>query len=130
MESGWRNKVVCIIDDDENVRMIYHAKFTNEGFTVITARNGEEGLALIRRERPDIILLDLQMPVLDGIGVLRILKQDAQLSGIPVVILSNIDNDEVFQQVEELASARYYLIKSLTETEKVVDLALTALAEQ
>lgn len=129
-EQGWRHKTVCIVDDDENVRTIYRAKFVNEGFTVLTACNGEEGLQTIRHEHPDAILLDIEMGVMGGIAVLQALKQDKDLSEIPVIVLSNVDNEKVFQQVEALGAAKYYLIKSLTETQKVVDIVLTALAEK
>ena len=129
-EIGWRHKTVCIVDDDENVRDIYRRRFENEGFSVITAINGEEGLALIQEKLPDIILLDLQMPVLDGFAVLNALKADVKLADIPVVVFSNVDNDLVFQQVEQLGGARYYLIKSLTETQKVVDIVLQALMDR
>lgn len=128
--NGWRKKTVCIVDDDESVRDIYRVRFEKEGFVVITAADGEEGIQLIKSNQPDIILLDIQMPLLDGLGVLRILKADVKLAEIPVVILSNVDDDTVFQQVEELASAQYYLIKSLTEAQKVIDIVLKALGEE
>ncbi len=128
--AGWREKTICIVDDDESIQDIYRTKFVNEGFIVIVAANGEEGVRLIKSKRPDVILLDIQMPVLDGLGVLRILKEDAELTKIPVVVLSNIDDDTVFQRVEELSSAQYYLIKSLTEAQKVVDIVLKALGDK
>ena len=127
---GWRNKKICIIDDDVNVRTIYRAKFQNDGFTVCEASNGQEGLILVRAERPDCIVVDVQMPVLDGIGVLRALKDDAALASIPVIVLSNVEDDAVFHQVEQLGVAKYYLIKSLTNTEKVVDTVVSVLTEK
>ena len=126
---GWRNKTVCIVDDDMNVRDIYRAKFEHEGFSVVTAENGEVGLRLIREKSPDIILVDIQMPILDGLGVLQVLKDDDQLSRIPVIVFSNVEDDAIFQKVEELGAAQYYLIKSLTDSSKVVDIALQALAD-
>jgi two-component system, sensor histidine kinase and response regulator len=127
---SWRNKTICIIDDDVNVRDIYRTKFEREGFFVVTAENGEVGLRLIREKHPDIIIVDMQMPILDGLGVLRILKDDARLSRIPAIVLSNVEDDTVFQQVEELGFAQYYLIKSLTDSGKVVDIVLRTLADQ
>lgn len=125
-----RKKVVCIVDDDDNIRDIYSVKFEREGFVVVTAKDGEEGLQVIRKEQPDVILLDIQMPVLDGVGVLRVLKADERLSKIPLVILSNVDTDAMFQEVGELAVAQYYLVKSLTDPQKVVDIAMEALASR
>lgn len=130
MEEDLEKKVVCIVDDDDNIRDIYGTKFTREGFAVVTASNGEEGLVVIKKEQPDVILLDIQMPVLDGLGVLRVLKGDQHLAKIPVVILSNVDSDAMFAEVGELGAAQYYLVKSLTDPQKVVDITLEALASR
>ncbi len=123
-------QLVCIVDDNEDIRDIYRLKFEREGFLAVTAKDGEEGLRIIKAERPDIILLDVEMPVLDGIGVLNILKGDPDLAKIPVVILSNIDSEDMFQKVSDLGAAEYYLVKSLTDPQKVVDITVRALAEQ
>lgn len=120
-------KTVCIVDDNADIREIYRMKFQREGFAVLMAKDGEEGLRVIRENRPDIILLDIEMPVLDGVGVLKALKEDAELSRIPVVILSNIDSDSMFQEVSALGGVKYYLVKSLTDPQKVVDITLEAL---
>ncbi|MFZ2187018.1 MAG: response regulator [Candidatus Moraniibacteriota bacterium] len=129
-EQGKQGKKVCVVDDNDDIRDIYGTKFRREGFTVVTAGDGEEALAVIRKERPDVILLDIQMPILDGLGVLKVLKSDGDLAKIPVVILSNVDNEDMFQQVSELGGAQYYLVKSLTDPQKVVDVTLKALAER
>lgn len=121
---------VCIIDDNVDITDIYRLKFEREGFLTVVARDGEEGLSVIKAEHPDIILLDIEMPVLDGIGVLGALKSDSALAEIPVVILSNIDSEDMFQKVSDLGAAKYYLVKSLTDPQKVVDITVRALAEQ
>ena len=116
----WEKKRICIIDDDNDIREIYLMKFNLEGFDVVAARDGEEGLRMIREKRPDVILLDLQMPVKNGVEVLEELRKDEKLSKIPVVILSNIDTEEMFHEVGKFET-RFYLIKSLTDPQKVVD---------
>lgn len=116
----WAKKKVCIIDDDPNLREIYLMKFNQEGFDVSLAANGEEGMKMIREKRPDIVLLDLQMPVKNGIEVLGELNADAELSKIPVIILTNIDHEEAFKEVGKFET-RFYLIKSLTTPQKAVD---------
>lgn len=128
-ESLGQQKMVCIIDDDSDVRDIYRLKFQREGFVVVIAKDGEEGLRVIKEKRPDVILLDIQMPILDGIEMLKILKKDNALANIPVVILSNLDSDTIFKQVSDLGAAEYYLVKSLSNPQKVVDITLQALAE-
>lgn len=119
-EDLWAKKKVCIIDDDANLREIYLVKFHQEGFDVALATNGEEGMKVIRAEHPDIILLDLQMPVKSGKEVLEELQADETLRKIPVIVLSNIDNEDAFKEVGEFET-RFYLIKSLTTPQKTVD---------
>lgn len=121
---------VCIIDDDRDIRDIYRVKFEREGFLIVTAQDGEEGLRVIKAERPDVVLLDIEMPVLDGIDVLSVLKGDPDLAKIPVIILSNIDSEDMFQRMSDLGAAEYYIVKSLTDPQKVVDITIRALAEQ
>ena len=112
---------VCVIDDDNDIREIYRMKLALEQYDVITATNGAEGLEVIRKNNPDIILLDLEMPVKNGIEVLRELGSDANLSKIPVVILSNVDDEKAFKEVGKFET-RFYLIKSLTTPQKVADI--------
>lgn len=121
MSDIWKKKKVCIIDDDENIREIYRLKFDLENYDVSTAANGEEGMTVIRENIPDIILLDLQMPVKNGVEVLEELRADKELNKIPVVILSNIDNEDAFKEVGKFET-RFYLIKALTSPQKAVDI--------
>lgn len=123
-------KTVCIVDDNEDIREIYRVKFQREGFAVVTAKDGEEGLRVIREKRPDVIILDIEMPVLDGLGVLHTLKKDQELANIPVIVLSNIDNEAMFQEVSELGVAQHYLIKAITDPQKVVDIAFEIIADR
>jgi PAS domain S-box-containing protein len=82
---------VLVIDDDPAGRQLLHRMLAKEGFRVLEAVNGEEGLALARAERPDVITLDVLMPGLDGWGVLAALKNDPALATIPVVMLTVTD---------------------------------------
>jgi len=113
-------KKVCIIDDDADLREIYLMKFNQEGFDVSLAVNGEEGMKSIRENRPDIILLDLQMPVKNGMEVLEELGKDEDLKKIPVIVLTNIDNEDAFKEVGEFET-HFYLIKSLTTPQKAIE---------
>mgnify|MGYP003404358360 FL=1 len=114
--------VVCIIDDDPSIQEIYRMKFIQEGFSVISAVNGEEGVALVRAKRPDIVFLDIQMPVKNGVEVLEMMKADPEISRIPVVILSNQDDQAWFKRIGELNATKFYLIKALTTPQKAVDI--------
>jgi signal transduction histidine kinase/CheY-like chemotaxis protein len=86
---------VLVIDDDANARDIVVRLLGQEGFRVLTAASGEEGLRLARAERPDVITLDVVMPGLDGWAVLTALKAEPALSSIPVVMLTVVDDREL-----------------------------------
>ena len=113
-------KLVCLIDDDANIRDIYERKFLQSGFDIVSAKDGEEGLRAIALNHPDIILLDIQMPVMGGMEVLKELKKDEDLVKIPVVILSNVDDEVVFSEIGKEYVTKFYLVKSLTTPQKVV----------
>lgn len=116
----WKKTKVCIIDDGDDIREIYSVKFMTEDYDVVSAKDGEEGLRVVRAEKPDVILLDLQMPVKDGFAVLEELRDDAELKRIPVLILSNVDDEQTFRKAGKF-DTRFYLIKSLVTPQKVVD---------
>lgn len=129
MEENLGSKTtVCIMDDNEDIREIYGMKFQREGFAVMKAKDGAEGMQMVKANKPAIILLDIEMPVMSGLEVLDALKEDEELAKIPVIILSNVDKDSVFQEVIESGRAQYYLVKSLTDAQKVVDITLEVLA--
>jgi len=79
---------VLIVDDDPVVRRMLQLTFESEGFDVITAADGVEALAAVRADRPAIIVLDIMMPKLDGMKVMRELKADDALRAIPIILLS------------------------------------------
>lgn len=114
-------QLVCIIDDDANIRDIYQRKFLQSGYDVISGANGEEGLKAIRERKPDIILLDIQMPIKDGIEVIKELQADVDLRRIPVIILSNVDDEVMYKKIGNLDATKFYLVKSLVTPQKVVN---------
>jgi len=116
-----KTKLVCVVDDDANIREIYSAKLHAEGFDVISAENGEDGIALIREKKPDIVLLDILMPVKNGFDVLEEMNEDPSIASIPVVILSNIDDEKSLKTAGKF-DTRFYLIKSLTTPQKMVQI--------
>lgn len=87
---------ILIVDDDPSVRKVAQFRLEREGYRVVTASNGDEGLRLAKSERPGVILLDILMPGMNGREVLRRLKADAETSSIPVVLLTVIEaHDEM-----------------------------------
>lgn len=106
--------VVLIVDDDNVVAQIYQIALTRRGFRVVLAFDGQAGLEAVRREKPDVVFLDIRMPKLDGIAVLRSLGADEATRRIPVVMLSNFDETELVRSSLSLG-AKQYLVKVNTD---------------
>lgn len=102
---------ILVAEDDRFLRKAAEAKLRQSGFTVLAAVDGEEALRLARAEAPDLILLDLIMPKLQGFEVLRAVKEDPATSPIPVIVLSNLGQERDVKQALE-AGAVAYLIKA------------------
>jgi twitching motility two-component system response regulator PilH len=84
------SKKVLIVDDDPDVRLFNTTVVEESGYTPIEAANGEEGLQIVKKDRPDLVILDVLMPKQSGIRLYRELKTDKTLIGIPVIILSGV----------------------------------------
>ena len=111
---------VLIVEDDVFLAEIYQKKFEMEGFKVSTANNGEKGLSDIQKKKPDIVLLDILLPKLDGFAVLEELKKDPAVKDVPVILLTNLgQKDDVQRGLDEGASD--YLIKTHFKPSEVVD---------
>jgi DNA-binding response OmpR family regulator len=102
---------ILIVEDDKFLRELIAKKLKNKGFDVVEAVDGEEGLKKIKEERPDLVLLDLILPGIDGFEVLARVKEDPNLAQIPVIILSNLGQREEVERGLKLG-ARDYLIKA------------------
>jgi DNA-binding response OmpR family regulator len=107
-------KRILVVEDDRFLRRACEVGLRQRGFTVLSAADGEEGLRLARTESPDLILLDLLMPKLSGVEVLRALKAEAMTRGIPVLILSNSSRESDVDQVTDLGAAGYYVKANLS----------------
>jgi DNA-binding response OmpR family regulator len=79
---------ILVVDDDPVIQKLLSVNFEMEGYRVVTAGDGEEGLQKVANDRPDIILLDVMMPRMDGVEVVRRLKGDEATAAIPVILLS------------------------------------------
>lgn len=103
-------KKILILEDEEELLNLLQKKLIQEGFEVLTAKDGEEGLAKIRSNKPDLILLDIVMPKLDGFEVLEAMAKDESIKGMPVIIISNSGQPVEINRAMELG-AKDYLIK-------------------
>jgi CheY-like chemotaxis protein len=99
---------IVVADDDRMFRKVAETTLRRQGYDVATASDGEEALQLIRSERPDMIVLDLIMPKLQGFDVLQTLKQDTLTSAIPVIVLSSLTQEQDKQEALDLGAVAYF----------------------
>ena len=112
-------KKVLIIDDDNLIQQIYKDALTSEGFEVVQAFLGKEGLAMAKSERPALIILDAMLPYgMNGFDVLEKLKKDTSLADIPVLMLTNLDTEE---KTALSVGASEYIIKANTSIAQVIE---------
>jgi DNA-binding response OmpR family regulator len=111
---------ILLIEDDLTLVDMYQQKFALEHFVISVATDGVDGLEKALQEHPDVILLDLALPKMDGMVVLGQLRKDAWGKMVPVVILTNLSpSEEIIQQVVKNEPA-YYLIKANTTPDDVI----------
>lgn len=114
------NKKILIVEDELSLSKALDAQFVDEGFDVLHAYDGEEGLHLVEQENPDIVLLDLLMPGMGGeemLARLRLIEEHKTLP--PVIILSNFDTDDTKERIMDKGVC-HYLVKADTTLDTIV----------
>jgi len=112
---------IAVIEDEPSIRMLYETKLGLSGFTVKSAANGVEGLALIRDFAPDLILLDILMPQMNGDEMLRQLREQDWGANVRVVVLTNISRDEAPSILRFLRIDRY-VVKAHHTPSQIVEI--------
>ena len=102
-------KKILIVEDDANIRMALSIRMEVNDFEVITANDGEEGLEKARKEKPDLILLDLMIPKITGFEVCRMLKFDDNYKNIPIIILSALDQQGEREKAIQNGADAYFI---------------------
>ncbi|OGM73903.1 hypothetical protein A3H21_04765 [Candidatus Woesebacteria bacterium RIFCSPLOWO2_12_FULL_42_8] len=110
---------ILIVEDEDSLLSALVDKFLKAGYRVVTARDGEEGLTVALREQPDLILLDIVMPKMDGIALLRQLRDNSWGQGVPVILLTNLTDSKKIGEGMDL-KAENFLVKSDWKIEDVV----------
>lgn len=105
---------IAIVEDDQAISQMYRFKFEAEGFTVETAENGRLGLELAEKMKPDVILLDLMMPEMNGDEMLTALRQTTWGKSIKVIILTNMGEQEIPEAVKKLGVSAVILKADMT----------------
>lgn len=113
-------KKILIVEDEKILREMYRDKFIQAGFEVILAFSAEEGIEVIAKEKPDLILLDILLPRANGINFLERIKKEAEFNSIPVVAFSNYDDQKAKEDALKLG-AKDYLIKTNYTPQEIIE---------
>ena len=98
---------ILLIDDDETVHLVYRAYLAKAGHSVISAHDGEEGLAKAAADRPDLVLVDINMPNMSGFEVIKRLKADPVSAAIPVFVITSLKQEHHVKRAAALGVAGY-----------------------
>ncbi|MFZ2303466.1 MAG: response regulator [Minisyncoccia bacterium] len=114
-----QKKIILVVEDEEPLQMVLRDVLTVEGYKIIEAKNGIEGLEMSLKEHPDLILLDILMPKMDGLEMLKKLREDDWGRKVPVIVLTNLsDNEDVSKAVEE--DVFEYFVKTDIRIDEVI----------
>lgn len=108
---------VAIVEDDQTISQMYRIKFEAEGYEVETAENGALGLEMVKKLKPDIILLDLMMPEMSGDEMLAKLRESKWGKDIKVIILTNVGEQEIPSKVREMGVSAVILKADMTPSQ-------------
>ena len=113
-------KSILLVEDDPFLIDIYSTKLKESGFSVEVASDGESALRKVKEKEPDLVILDIVLPQLDGWEILRQIKSDPKLKNIKIIILSNLGQKEEVERGVELGAVKY-LIKAHYTPSQVVE---------
>lgn len=110
---------ILLVEDDEMLHNMYTQKFKKKGYDVLSAYNGAEGVKMAQAEEPDLILLDIIMPKMDGFVALKKIRKSKNIGGTPVIILTNLGQEEDIKKGKELGADDYFIKANHTPAEVV-----------
>lgn len=110
---------IAIIEDDSAIHQMYRMKFESEGFDVQLASDGRTGVELVKNFKPDLVLLDLQMPEVDGLTALKEIRSHDWGRNIPVIILTNLGEEESPKEIRQFTISGYIVKADLTPRQVV-----------
>lgn len=114
------NKKILLVDDDFTLADMYSERLEASGYSVVISHDGESGLAAAQKEKPDIILLDIMMPKMNGLDVAKTLREDPELAKTPIIFLTALIQDTDKKQVSP-AENDDYCVKSETTPKELVE---------
>lgn len=128
MDKFPENTKVFIVEDDAFISSLLVKKITASGAKVETANNGGEALSAIKKFKPDVVLLDIMLPDMDGLQILQQLKADSELRSIPVIMLSNLGEKAQIDQAKKTGAVNF-LIKATLSVDEIVKETIKALSK-
>lgn len=120
MQDSFKKKIL-LVEDDPILSEMYQQKFQLDGFDIVTARSGGEGLLVALQNKPDLILLDILLPGMDGMTVMQKLRDDPWGKNVPIIILTNLNADDNILKGVVQGHPAYYLMKSNSDPSSVVE---------
>ena len=111
------NNKILIIEDDKMINSMYKTKLEQEGYVVLAAEDGAAGLDMALQHKPDLIMLDIIMPQLDGFSVLQQLRESSGLKNTPIILLTNLGTDEDRKKGKKLGATDYWVKADLTPSQ-------------
>jgi len=110
---------ILLVEDDKMLSDMYVTKFSKEGMKIMKADDGAKGLEMAKKEKPDMILLDIIMPKLDGFAVLKELKKDPTMGNTHILLLTNLGQSEDVEKGQQLGADDYFIKANHTPAEIV-----------
>lgn len=110
---------ILLIEDDSLIVKIYTTRLKADGYTIVSADNGEDGITKAEQEIPDLILLDVMMPKVDGFTVLQTLRQREEFKSTPIIMYSNLGQEVEAKRAMELGATEFITKANISPTELV-----------
>ena len=114
-------KKILIAEDDPTMREFYGELMNDQGYEVYTAENGQIALQMAIEKKPDLLILDIMMPIMDGKAMLHELRKIPQFKLLPVIILTNAGDTDTMRETQRYENADAFLIKSNVTPQEVID---------
>lgn len=121
-------KKVIIVDDDELLRKLLTRKLKEEGYEVVLAVDGKEGVEKIKEGKPDLILMDIVMPNMDGFQAMEEIQKDESISHIPIVVVSNSGQPVEIDRAKKLGASDW-LVKTEFDPQEVINKVIAQIGE-
>jgi len=114
-----QKRKIALIEDDINIKEMYKMKLELSGYDVITAEDGKEAVKLIKKAKPDLVLLDILLPKKDGFEVLKEIKdsKDEKVKSVPVIMLSNLSSKEDIDEAKKFGASDYFIKAEISPRE-------------